>query len=475
MTDNKPQKLKAFLENLPDHLVQQLTQAVERDRLEGGSELPHELLLAGLRSNFSTSERHVNRTPTPMRMFCMPVEDLLVAARREKRPGRIARSSLTPVWEWLASDLMPALFRDHYDQLTTAILENDSAKIRESAAAFHEAGAAAISRALEGAPEGSERRKEIAAALGGEDVVRDADDIAKVLNAAPEIMELRQDLTPRVKTLNREILKKLCASYEALAEQKPDSAGYLIDVAMHRMSRPWEILRAAAFLTKQIDQGSISREDLDLSVNLLFGDMEDCIAYFEEQNVRTFDPDDARRYITTYARLAQGIAEELEALKDKAWQDRYDELQAAGAKEFERLIEQVPEQIKSAMPFRLVGSYASSSSRRPDLRRDPDPELLERAVKLATFMRESRPLAFAANVANVHSDAYDAILDNLNSYRNGLLTELRSFEDASMLSRARAYLDLTVELTAILVSEGEAQIFRHKSAMAERNDLAANG
>jgi hypothetical protein len=475
MDIDKSEKLRAFLEKLPEDTLERLTQAVELDKLSGGSELPHGLLLEGLRPSIATSERHLDRTPTPMRMFCMPLEDLLAIKRTEKRAGRVARSSLTPVWEWLASDLMPALFREHYDKLTTAILENDTAKIREMSAEFHEAGTAALTRAMEAAPEGSERRKEIAKQLGGEDVVADAEDMAKALAAASEILDLRDQFVEPVQTLNRELLKKLCGKYDQVAEQRPDSARYLLVVAMQRMSRPWEILRTAAFLPKKSDTGGVARGDLNMVADLLFGDMNDRIAFFEEQNPRTFDPDEACHQLTTYARLAQGIASELEVLNDKGWQEAYDELQTRGARDFERLIEHVPDQIKSAMPFRLIGTYAAKSSRRPDLRSDPDPELLDRAVKLATFMRESRPLAYAANIAETHSDAYDVILDNLNTYRNGLLGELRSFEDASMLSRARAYLDLTVELTAILVSEGEAQIFRRKSAQAERGDQAANG
>jgi len=475
MEDDKSQKLKAFLERLPDHLVQQLTQAVERDRLSGGSELPHDLLLAGLRTSFTDNQRQVNRTPTPMRVFCMPVEDLLVPARRQKRTGRVARASLTPIWEWLASDLMPEQFREHYDLLTNAILENDATKIHESAAAFQAAGAAALAEALADAPEGSDHREEIAAKLGGEDVVRDAEDFAKVLAAAPEILKLQDTFVAPVKAVSREQMKELGETYDQLVAQKPEAARYLLDVAMHRQKKPWEILRVAAFLVQKPGTGSTARADLDMSLELLFGDMEDCIAFFEDQKAHDFDPDNARRYITTYAHFAQGIAAELETNPDAAWKERYDALQTVGAREFERLIEQVPEQITAAMPFRVVGNASSATSHRPDLHREPEPGVLERAVKLANFMRESRPLAYAANVANSHSDAYDVVLDNLNSYRNGLLSELRSFEDPAMLRRARAYLDLTVELTSILVSEGEAQIFRHKSAAVERNDIAANG
>ncbi len=322
MGDDKPRKLKAFLEGLPERIVRQLTQAVERDQVSGGKDLPHGMLLDGLRPTLAAAENRVNRTPTPMRLFCMPFEDLLVAARREKRVGRIARSSLMPIWEWLAADLMPSLFRDHYDRLTVAILENDAAKTRQISNELHAAGAAAISRALEAAPEGSARYKEIAECLGGEDAVKDAEDICKVLEAAPEVLDLREVFLAPVKTLTPDLLNELRSHYDLLAEHMPDSARFLVVVAMCRLARPWEILRAGAVLSKRNDDSLLARTDLGLIGELLFGDLEDAIAYFEVQDSRTFDPDEALYKLTNFARLSQGVANELEILKDGPWGKR---------------------------------------------------------------------------------------------------------------------------------------------------------
>ncbi len=475
MDDDKPQKLKAFLEGLPERIVRQLTAAVERDQVSGGKDLPHGMLLEGLRPTLTAAESRVNRTPTPMRLFCMPFEDLLVGKRTVKRTGHIARSSLMPIWEWLAAEVMPALFREHYDRLTTAILENDTVGMRHVADELHAAGAAAIARALEAAPEGSSRRKEIAQSLGGEDAVKDAEDISRVLEAAPEILDLREVFPAPVKSLTPKLLNELRSHYDLLAEHMPDSARYLVVVAMCRLSRPWEILRAGVVLSRQNSDSLLSRTDLSLIGDLLFGDLEDVISYFRAQDARHFDPDEALYQLTKFARMSQGIADELESLKDATWARRISEIRKDASAVFERLIEHVPDQIRHAMPFRVSGAYAARSSHRPDMRNAPNPGTLQRALKLATFMRETRPLASSAAISATHSDAYDIILHNLNAYRDGLLSELRSCEDRELLSRARAYLDLTVELTAVLVSEGEAQIFRRKGALAERNDHAATG
>src|SRR5579872_6204302 len=52
--------------------------------------------------------RDSERTPTPLRFFCLPFEDLLIAApRQRKQRGRIARDSIAPIWTWLREILLP--------------------------------------------------------------------------------------------------------------------------------------------------------------------------------------------------------------------------------------------------------------------------------------------------------------------------------------------------------------------------------
>ena len=474
MKDDKPKKLKAFLGQLPEKVVRQLTAAVEMDRVSGGADLPHAMLLEGLRPTLTAADSQIFRTPTPMRLFCMPFEDLLLPTRDgPKQAGRIARSTLVPLWDWLAADLMPALYQDHCTRLSDAILANDNPKMRQIAGELHAAGAAAISRALSGAPVGSPRREEIAKLLGGEDAVADAEDIAFVLEAAPEILDLREQFVSPVRELDSELLGELRKQYELVSEHMPDSGRYLVVVAMSRLAKPWQILRAGAVLSKRMDDSLLSKTDLGLIGDILFGELDNDAAYFSEINSKTFDPEQALFRLVGFARLSQGITNELGIMKDGPWGQRLMKARKQASAALENLLEHLPDQIAAAMPLKSTGAYGSRRSLRPDLMHDPDPKVLARATNVATFMRESRPISGDAAFSAAHADSYDMVLDALNSYRGGLLSELRNCDDREKLSRARAYLDLTVELTAILVSEGEAQIFRRRGVLAERNDSVA--
>src|ERR1051326_2851092 len=101
LSENKQLLLGGFLGRLPERVAARLAKAVEVDRLIGGSDLPHEEILRALRPQLRTVPDKT-RTQTPQRFFCRPFEDLLVSPDRSaKQKGRITRSTIEPVWNWL--------------------------------------------------------------------------------------------------------------------------------------------------------------------------------------------------------------------------------------------------------------------------------------------------------------------------------------------------------------------------------------
>src|SRR3977135_954726 len=57
-------------------------------------------------------------TPTPWRYFFAPLDPLLVdGAPEHANSGRIARTSLVPIWEWISRDLLPMMARDYNAQM----------------------------------------------------------------------------------------------------------------------------------------------------------------------------------------------------------------------------------------------------------------------------------------------------------------------------------------------------------------------
>src|SRR6185503_19482856 len=175
---------------LPDHVASRLAKAVEVDRLIGGTELPHDEILRALRPQLREVPKP-QRVPTPQRFFCRPFEDLLIDAERTtKQKGRIARSSILPIWNWLAHDLMPQQHRELTQVIRDAIVAGREQDIESRLADLWSESSSALKSAL-----ADEKRRSFAARkLGGLAIVDDAAEIALLLGGAKIVSELQTRL-----------------------------------------------------------------------------------------------------------------------------------------------------------------------------------------------------------------------------------------------------------------------------------------
>src|SRR5438477_8693093 len=88
-----------------------------------------------------------DNTPTPSRVFFAPLEPLLVdGAPEHANPGRMARSSLVPIWEWICRDLLQVMARDYNDKMKELIATNKPRDAQQAAAIFQ----TKVTKSLEG-------------------------------------------------------------------------------------------------------------------------------------------------------------------------------------------------------------------------------------------------------------------------------------------------------------------------------------
>jgi hypothetical protein len=87
MSVEKSTMLQSLLGGLPPKAAMRLARAIEVDRLAGGTILPHDMILNALRPTLRSPVR-VERTPTPLRVFCLPTP------RREKNRRAASRAPI---------------------------------------------------------------------------------------------------------------------------------------------------------------------------------------------------------------------------------------------------------------------------------------------------------------------------------------------------------------------------------------------
>lgn len=464
LTSEKSNLLQSFLASLPGHLAARLAKAVEVDRLVDGTKLPHDLILDGLRPALRQFEA-AQRTPTPMRLFCRPFEDLFVdGPRKEKQKGRILRDSVGKMWAWLASELLPAEAKAYGEDTKAAVLAYKLDDAQALAEAFWPLAGGALRQAI------AKDRKAARLRLDGDAALGDVEEMAVLLLAGAKMVQIQDAMPKPVPVLDNDLLWRLRKIYDAVAESVPDAAAYVPVVAMERLAKPWEALRLTLLITHKTQDTLISSTDMGLVGDLLFADLESHRIAINAMHQPVFDEMTLLSHLAAFTELSSAVVKEMEIRRDGIWGKRLLKDRAAVGNFMDGFMERAPKEIAAAMP--TLKSGFSGSTRLPDFTRHVDPDRHERALRYARLLAGCRNLAAAASFGAKLKDATDEASQVLQRYSEDVVKELRSAQ-AGRLEIVERQFYLTTELAALLFSEEEAEFLRRRGKAALAAQAAA--
>ena len=126
------EQLREYLRTLKPEARAMLIVELERDLLRGEDVAGSQLILQELRRTIRAAGQKVPRIGDASRLFFAPLEPFLINdAADHKRVGRIARSSLGPIWEWIGRDLMPGEAKALVADINRALFEDDRLKAEQ--------------------------------------------------------------------------------------------------------------------------------------------------------------------------------------------------------------------------------------------------------------------------------------------------------------------------------------------------------
>ncbi|MBV8800875.1 MAG: hypothetical protein JO208_13840 [Alphaproteobacteria bacterium] len=459
--------LRTFLGSLPAGLAGKVARAVEVDRLNNGKMLPHDLILESLRPSLRDEER-AERTHTPMRLFCQPFEDLLANDQKsQKLKGRISRSSITPVWNWLAQDLIPDVLNAFSLAVKTAAMGYGTEDLETRAAEFWKTASSTMRAKL--ASESG--RRAARQAVGGDAIVEDAREMAIMLQAGPEICRLQERLARRVPSLTDDIVRAFREIYEEVALKTPEVAPYLPLVVMKRLEHPWEALRLPLEIPPDSEAGATAstNSELGMAGEILFGAIEAHAAAILAAQPNQFNADILVAHVEAFATLSAGVAKEIELRRDGAWGQRLVKDRAAVAEAMDNLMERAAMEIFAALPMLEA---ADGTPRVPDMSQPADPEKSDRALSYARLLAGCRSFASSASFAASLKRADEEAGVSLQRYNEDIVRALRDASDEQRFN-AEQFAALATELTAILFSPEEGEFLRRRGRAAVSEPVAA--
>ena len=447
MTDEKSGLLQNMLGKLPETAASKLAQAVEMDRLMDGHDLPHDVILRGLRPSLGQS----SRTLTPLRLFCQPFEDLLDSdPRKTKHKAVIARASVVPVWSWLGSVLLPDETQNYFRDAKALILSGklDAARVRTRP--FWIQAGAVMRAALDG-------DRNSAAKKMSADEIADAHEMALLLSEGAEIEKVQERLPRPVPHLSEEILWQLRESYDALIARNPDVAPFVAVVAMNRVQRPWEALRLPMMISRQTSDALISKTDMGLVGEILFARMDMMKAAIMAVRHPLFDADMLVAQVGGFAELSGAVVKEIEMRRDGEWGQRLLKDRAAIGEVMDGFMDRVAREFNAALPMHKgMGDFS----------RPANAEKRALALNYAKLVAGTRHFAAAGSFAAKQRTALEEVCNHLGRYVEDAIRELRSC-GGEKRTTIESQLQYCADIAAILFSAEEAELIRRRVRAAQ--------
>ena len=451
ISEEKTGLLKAFLGSLPGDIAARLAGAVEADRLLDGKALPHEAILEGLRPVLR--DAHAVRTPTPLRLFCRPFEDLLTSdARKTKLKASIARTSLLPIWLWLGRDLIPAQTENYITESKTLILAHKYSEATRRAERFWTEAGAALAAGL-AAPAAH-------TALGDAMILADAQEIAMLLPAAADMLRIQDVLLRPVAQLNDELLWQLRAIHDDLVVRLPDAAPYVAVMAMNRLAHPWEALRLPMMICRQSNDTLISQTDMGLVGEIIFARMESLRDAILTTRHPIFCAETLMTQMAQFTEMSSAIVKEIELKRDGEWGQRLLKDRAQTGAVMDVFMDRAMREISAAMPVQ------KSAGGTADFSRAANAEKREMALRYARLVLGCRNFAAAGSFAAKQKTVYEDICAYLRRYNEDVVKELRG-TDPERHAVVESQFQLSLEMTALLFSEMEAELLQRRGKAAQ--------
>src|SRR5215470_3498666 len=200
-----PERLRRYLRKLPPGALTLLAVELERatargDEIPGGAELLEEV-----RGALRQSGQPATRAGDPTRAFFAALEPFLVNDDpAHKRPGRVARSVLTPIWSWICRDLVPVEARTYGAEAARAV--GDRVAYERLARSFRKCVVAEIETALAAAKIDERARRRLTGQIGTQHALDDARALLTILSAVDSFAQIQGRLPVQIRNLTDDAL-----------------------------------------------------------------------------------------------------------------------------------------------------------------------------------------------------------------------------------------------------------------------------
>ncbi|MGJ4952606.1 hypothetical protein [Bradyrhizobium sp. HKCCYLS20291] len=337
----------------------------ELERLElSGIDMPGSAdLQARLRAEIRNTAAGNHRVANPSRYFFMPVENLLIDGSPEHaNEGRIARGSLTPIWEWISRDLLPTMARDYNAQMRDLIASDKQREIRQTASAFQ----TKVSKSLEGTlarADGIEQvQSKLKAYTASPSVFDDVVKLMKVLRAREELAKFADALPDRIVEFDDPQVKKMALLLDGLRKKHPDAVPFALTLVAKRLKEPWQIMRLATKAARSKNVADVIAAPYALTIPMVLDQLEDkrlaLRLALKNNRVTT-----AKEILTSIYDIEYAIQVRIDRIEESEWGTRLSAILANTDKMVQAEVKRFPDEVGHVLGSNRLRGHRSLGDR----------------------------------------------------------------------------------------------------------------
>jgi hypothetical protein len=336
----------------------------ELERLETcGVDVPGSAdILAKLRAEFRKDGSALNRT-NPSRYFFAPLEPLLVdGAPAHANSGRIARSSLAPIWEWISRDLLPTMTRDYNAQMKQLIASDNQREAQKAAAVFQTKVAKSLEGTL-GSPEGAtQARARLAAYTASPAAHGDLSKVMGALRAREALTKFDEALPARISDFDDTTAGKITALLDSFRKQNAPALAFALALVAKRLKMPWQLIRLATKAARSKKAVDIAATPYGITFSMVLDQLEDKrlalrIALKRNRVVN------AREILVDIYNTEHALQVRVDEFEDSEWGARLRSIMDAIATLVEDEVKRFPDEVGHVLGSRSLRSHQSLTGR----------------------------------------------------------------------------------------------------------------
>jgi hypothetical protein len=466
-----PERLRAYLRELPRGALALLALELER-AVARGDQFP-EGLLEEVRGALRESGQPASRAGDPTRVFFAALEPFLVNDdAAHKRPGRIARAVLSPMWSWICRDLAPAEAKTYNaGAMRTAA---DPAACEQLARHFRESVVAKVGSILASTTTDERARRRLIGQIGTQNALDDARGLLTILSAADIFAQIEKSLPAQIRNLADAQLDNVKSLLDQTVGSRPDVLPYALVLTMGRLAAPWQLIRLGVKAAETDDAIRIAGSPYAVAVAIVLSEIE--------QGINALKADLKRgataavpSLIKTIHDCARGLRTELDLSGDSPWARRLSAIRADVSKVLKNQVESASGKVRRLLRLRPLSEVPRNSALDAD-----DVNEAEAAVELVGVCRlyaselaiNEMSMRTFTELQHYLETGTQSLLDNLRQAGEGERRFLQSQVDAAVRFCAKVF---GPDYASVLAKAAEVAANTANQREAERKAVAGKG